>query len=72
MGFLEVLAGGEAIDLLESKLKDGGFKFSFDPIRIKFSPNKPKIKELEEIGTHFAGIIKSKKNQEIQILKYHK
>ncbi|MBO8242913.1 flavin oxidoreductase [Prochlorococcus marinus XMU1411] len=44
---------GEAIDLLESKLKDGGFKFSFDPIRIKFSPDKPKIKELEEIGTHF-------------------
>ena len=44
---------GEAIDLLESKLKDGGFKFSFEPIRIKFSPNKPKIKELEEIGTHF-------------------
>ena len=26
---------GEAIDLLETKLKDGGFKFSFDPIRIK-------------------------------------
>jgi len=44
---------GEAIDLLETKLKDGGFKFSFEPIRIKFSPNKPKIKELEEIGTHF-------------------
>ena len=44
---------GEAIDLLESKLKDGGFKFGFDPIRIKFSPDKPKIKELEEIGTHF-------------------
>ena len=39
---------GEAIDLLETKLKDGGFKFSFDPIRIKFSPNKPKIKELED------------------------
>ncbi|MBO8232941.1 flavin oxidoreductase [Prochlorococcus marinus XMU1419] len=48
---------GEAIDLLESKLKDGGFKFNFDPIRIKFSPNKPKIKELEEIGTHFGRTI---------------
>ena len=44
---------GEAIDLLESKLKDGGFQFGFNPIRIKFSPNKPKIKELEDIGTHF-------------------
>ena len=54
---------GEAIDLLESKLKDGGFKFSFDPIRIKFSPNKPKIKELEEIGTHFGRKIIKKAKQ---------
>ncbi len=54
---------GEAIDLLESKLKDGGFKFCFEPIRIKFSPNKPKIKELEEIGTHFGRKIIKKKNK---------
>ncbi len=55
---------GEAIDLLESKLKDGGFKLGFDPIRIKFSPNKPKIKELEEIGTHFGrNIIKKAKKK---------
>ena len=57
---------GEAIDLLESKLKDGGFKFSFDPIRIKFSPNKPKIKELEEIGTHFGRKILKKTKQKIR------
>ncbi len=57
---------GEAIDLLESKLKDGGFKFSFDPIRIKFSPNKPKIKELEEIGTHFGRNILKKTKQKIR------
>ena len=57
---------GEAIDLLESKLKDGGFKFSFDPIRIKFSPNKPKIKELEEIGTHFGRNILKKAKQKIR------
>ncbi|ABM71258.1 flavoprotein [Prochlorococcus marinus str. MIT 9515] len=57
---------GEAIDLLETKLKDGGFKFSFDPIRIKFSPNKPKIKELEEIGTHFGRKILKKAKQKIR------
>jgi len=57
---------GEAIDLLESKLKDGGFKFSFDPIRIKFSPNKPKIKELEEIGTHFGRKILKKTKQKVR------
>ena len=75
---------GEAIDLLESKLKDGGFTFSFEPIRIKFSPSKPKIKELEEIGTHFgrklltklkkksrttdAGMISSRTNPTLQAL----
>ncbi len=54
---------GEAIDMLESKLKDGGFDFSFDPIRVKFSPNKPKIKEIEEIGTHFGRSILKKSRQ---------
>jgi len=57
---------GEAIDLLETKLKDGGFTFSFDPIRIKFSPNKPRIKELEEIGTHFGRKILKKAKQKIR------
>jgi len=75
---------GEAIDMLESKLKDGGFNFSFDPIRVKFSPNKPRIKEIEEIGTHFGrnilkrsrqknrrsdtGMISSKTNPTLQAL----
>ncbi len=54
---------GEAIDLLESKLQDGGFKLSFEPIKVKFSPNKPKIKEIEEIGTHFGRKILKKSRQ---------
>ena len=29
---------GEAVDLLETKLRDGGFSFGFEPIRVKFSP----------------------------------
>ncbi len=45
---------GEAVDLLETKLRDGGFSFGFDPIRIKFSPDLTKVKELEETGTRFA------------------
>ena len=45
---------GEAVDLLETKLRDGGFSFGFDPIRIKFSPDATKLKELEETGTRFA------------------
>ena len=44
---------GEAVDLLETKLRDGGFQFGFEPIRVKFSPDAAKVKELEEIGTRF-------------------
>ena len=44
---------GEALDLLENKLRNGGFEFGFDPIKIKFTPNTGMIKTLEETGTIF-------------------
>ncbi|MCT0225336.1 diflavin flavoprotein [Synechococcus sp. CS-1328] len=42
---------GEALDLLESKLRDGGFQFAFEPIKVKFSPDAATIKTIEETGT---------------------
>lgn len=45
---------GEAIDLLESKLRGSGFRFAFDPIRVKFSPDASAIKAIEESGTALA------------------
>ena len=44
---------GEAVDLLENKLRDGGFSFGFEPIRVKFSPDAARVKQLEETGTRF-------------------
>jgi flavorubredoxin/flavin reductase (DIM6/NTAB) family NADH-FMN oxidoreductase RutF len=41
---------GEAIDLLETKLRDGGFAFAFEPIRVKFSPDSATLRTLEETG----------------------
>jgi len=41
---------GEAIDLLEGKLRDGGFRFAFEPIRVKFSPDPATLRALEETG----------------------
>jgi len=41
---------GEAIDLLENKLRDGGFRFAFEPIRVKFSPDPGTLRTLEETG----------------------
>jgi flavorubredoxin/flavin reductase (DIM6/NTAB) family NADH-FMN oxidoreductase RutF len=52
---------GEAIDLLESKLKDAGFQFGFDPIRVKFKPTAATLKECEEAGTDFAQALKKAK-----------
>jgi flavorubredoxin/flavin reductase (DIM6/NTAB) family NADH-FMN oxidoreductase RutF len=42
---------GEALDLLESKLRDGGFRFAFEPIKVKFSPDAATLKTCEETGT---------------------
>jgi flavorubredoxin/flavin reductase (DIM6/NTAB) family NADH-FMN oxidoreductase RutF len=41
---------GEAIDLLETKLRDGGFAFAFEPIRVRFSPDPAALRTLEETG----------------------
>ncbi|NCO74308.1 MAG: flavin oxidoreductase [Cyanobacteria bacterium] len=52
---------GEAIDLLESKFKDGGYRFGFDTIRVKFKPTEEILKTCEEAGTDFAQALKKRK-----------
>jgi flavorubredoxin/flavin reductase (DIM6/NTAB) family NADH-FMN oxidoreductase RutF len=52
---------GEAIDLLESKLRDGGYSFGFEPIRVKFKPDETILKYCEEAGTDFAQALKKAK-----------
>ena len=56
---------GEAIDMLESKFKDGGYSFGFDPIRVKFTPDASTLQQCEQAGTDFAQQLKkaSKKTQ---------
>lgn len=49
---------GEAIDFLESKLKDAGYTFGFEPIRVKFAPNDVTIQETIETGIDFAQTLK--------------
>ncbi len=56
---------GEALELLENKLRDGGFQFGFNPIKIKFSPDAAMIKSLAETGTLFGRkLAKEKQRQE--------
>lgn len=52
---------GEAIDFLETKLKDAGYSLGFEPIRVKFKPTDATLKECEEAGTDFAQTLKRAK-----------
>ncbi len=52
---------GEAIDLLESKLRDAGYRFGFETLRVKFKPTDVTLKLCEEAGTDFAQVLKKAK-----------
>ncbi|MBD1934461.1 MULTISPECIES: diflavin flavoprotein [Cyanophyceae] len=56
---------GEAIDLIEGKLKDAGYQFGFDPIRVKFKPTDVTLKYCEEVGTDFAQALKKAKKARV-------
>ena len=49
---------GEAIDILESKLKDTGYKFGFEPIRVKFKPTDVVLQQVKEAAIDFAQALK--------------
>ncbi|MEH2199313.1 diflavin flavoprotein [Nostoc sp.] len=49
---------GEAVDLIEGKLKDAGYRFGFDTIRVKFKPDDATLQLCEEAGTDFAQAFK--------------
>lgn len=52
---------GEAVDLLETKFRNAGYKFGFEPIRVKFTPTDAVLKTCEEAGTDFAQALKKAK-----------
>ena len=52
---------GEAIDLIEGKLTDAGYRFGFETLRVKFKPTDVTLKLCEEAGTDFAQALKKAK-----------
>ncbi|OLP20291.1 flavin oxidoreductase [Leptolyngbya sp. 'hensonii'] len=52
---------GEAIDLIEGKLRDAGYSLGFETIRVKFKPTDVTLKLCEEAGTDFAQALKKAK-----------
>ncbi|MBE9210423.1 diflavin flavoprotein [Nostoc sp. LEGE 06077] len=57
---------GEAVDLIESRLKDAGYRFGFDAIRVKFKPDDATLQLCEEAGTDFAQALKKAKKVRTQ------
>ncbi len=45
---------GEAVDMIEGKLRDAGFTFGCPSLRVKFSPTEAILQQAEEMGTDFA------------------
>jgi flavorubredoxin/flavin reductase (DIM6/NTAB) family NADH-FMN oxidoreductase RutF len=45
---------GEAVDLIESKLRDVGYPFGFETIKIKFAPTAEILQQCQDAGTNFA------------------
>ncbi len=52
---------GEAITLLENKLRDAHYSFGFEPIRVRFSPTTTILKECIQAGQEFSQRLKKTK-----------
>ncbi|MEM8806633.1 MAG: diflavin flavoprotein [Cyanobacteria bacterium P01_G01_bin.38] len=55
---------GEAVDLLEQKLRDANYRFGFTPIRVKFSPDQAALQQCETAGTDFAQQLRKHKKRQ--------
>lgn len=52
---------GEAVDEIESKLLDAGYRLGFESIRVKFKPDDETIQYCKEVGIDFAQALKKSK-----------
>jgi flavorubredoxin/flavin reductase (DIM6/NTAB) family NADH-FMN oxidoreductase RutF len=52
---------GEAVDQIEEKLKDSGYRLGFETLRIKFTPTEDTLQQCEAAGTEFAQSLRKEK-----------
>jgi flavorubredoxin/flavin reductase (DIM6/NTAB) family NADH-FMN oxidoreductase RutF len=52
---------GEAVDLLEGKLQDAGYRFGFDSIRVKFTPTEATLQHCQTAGAELVQAVKKAK-----------
>ncbi|WP_315861593.1 diflavin flavoprotein [[Leptolyngbya] sp. PCC 7376] len=61
---------GEAIGFLENKLRDANYRFGFDAIRVKFTPNAAVLETCRESAQQFAQTLKT--NKQLRTPKLHR
>ncbi len=49
---------GEAVEMIEGKLRDAGYRLGFETLKVKFKPDDVTLKFCEELGTDFAQNLK--------------
>ncbi|MFM7450739.1 MAG: diflavin flavoprotein [Leptolyngbyaceae cyanobacterium] len=52
---------GEAVDMIEGKLQDAGYRLGFQPIRVKFAPTDAILQQCEAAGQEFVQTVKKAK-----------
>ncbi len=55
---------GEAIDMLEQKLRDSNYRFGFETIRVRFSPELETLQSCQQAGIEFAQQLRKQKKQQ--------
>ncbi len=55
---------GEAIDLIEGRLQDAGYRLGFDTLRIKFTPTEEVLEQCRQAGVEFAQALKKAKKSQ--------
>ncbi|WP_330204654.1 diflavin flavoprotein [Cyanobacterium sp. Dongsha4] len=55
---------GEAVDIIEGKLRDANYRFGCETLRIRFTPNGADLAKAQKLGSDFAQTLqKAKKNR---------
>ena len=56
---------GEAIDVVYNKLQNAGYRFGFEPIRVKFKPSEELLRQCEDAGTEFVQTLRKTKKFQV-------
>ncbi len=59
---------GEAVDIIEGKLRDANYRFGCETLRVRFTPSEEDLAQAQKLGSDFAQTLqKSKKNRPLTL-----